>query len=443
MPRDRRWSNSAAPSTATIDLTSPLSRPHFPARLPWAWLIALLVATPGLAQTAPGNVVAPPPPPREGTVGPEQLRDFALPGTRQPEAEAPTPAPTPPATRPAPSASTPPTSTTAAPGSAPAADPIPAARSEMPATRTEPQAPLAPSIAIPDFATDSAAIPVPLPPAPQPNVVPEQPALRWWPWLLAAALGAGGFGLWWRRGTRRGYGAGTSHAFAGEPPAAPDVSTPRVPPPAPPKALEPALPAGLVTTRLRQTRPVPSPTPPSIVSPPPPAGAVVSTRLRPRLELELAVSEVLLSADEILFRFRLSLANRGTAPARDIAIEALGLNAGEQQAAELGTFYARPTPDEAAIAALAPMAAQPIDHEVRMPRLMVREYEAGGRRLFVPLIAFNTSYRWSGGEGRTSAAFLVGHAQRGSDRLAPLRLDTGAQRLQGLAVRMLDEQQRR
>ena len=74
---------------------------------------------------------------------------------------------------------------------------------------------------------------------------------------------------------------------------------------------------------------------------------------------------------------------------------------------------------------------------------MVREYEAGGRRLFVPLIAFNTSYRWSGGEGRTSAAFLVGHAQRGSDRLAPLRLDTGAQRLQGLAVRMLDEQQRR
>lgn len=155
------------------------------------------------------------------------------------------------------------------------------------------------------------------------------------------------------------------------------------------------------------------------------------------------MSEVVLTPEEIVFRFRLSLTNSGHAPARDIAIEALGLNAGDFQAAELGIFYARPTPSETAVAVLRPMTANPIDHEVRMQRASVREYESAGRRLIVPVIAFNAAYRWSGGEGRTSAAFLVGHAQTGSDRLAPLRLDTGAQRLRGLAVRLLDEHQRR
>lgn len=155
------------------------------------------------------------------------------------------------------------------------------------------------------------------------------------------------------------------------------------------------------------------------------------------------MSEVVLTPEEVVFRFRLSLTNSGHAPARDIAIEALGLNAGETQAAELGSFYARPTPGETAVAALGPMTSSPIDHEVRMPRASIREYEAAGRRLIVPVIAFNATYRWSSGEGRTSAAFLVGHAQRASDRLAPLRLDTDAQRLRGLAVRLLEEQQRR
>jgi hypothetical protein len=155
------------------------------------------------------------------------------------------------------------------------------------------------------------------------------------------------------------------------------------------------------------------------------------------------MSDIVLNEAEALLRFRLSLLNSGTAEARDISIEALALSAGETQRAELQTFFARPAAPEVGLAQLGRLAVAELVHEVRMPRGAIREFAAGDRRLFVPLLAFNASYRWHSGTGRTSAAFLLGHEQPGADRLAPLRLDPAGGRLVSLGVRRLEDQVRR
>jgi hypothetical protein len=78
-----------------------------------------------------------------------------------------------------------------------------------------------------------------------------------------------------------------------------------------------------------------------------------------------------------------------------------------------------------------------------MPRSAIRAYEAQGRTLFVPVIALNAVYRTASGEGRTSAAFLVGRNVAGAEKLAPLLLSSGPGRLLGLGNRRLDDAVRR
>jgi hypothetical protein len=170
---------------------------------------------------------------------------------------------------------------------------------------------------------------------------------------------------------------------------------------------------------------------------------VVSTGLRPWIDLDVALLDIQLTEQEARLRFRLTLMNSGAGGARDIVVEAFALNAGESQEAELAAFFARPEAAEVAIAQLPRLGTAELVHEVVMPRGAIREYMAQGRRLFVPVLAFNASYRWSGGMGRTGAAFLTGHEVPGSDRLAPLRLDGSAKRLTGLGGRRLKEQVRR
>lgn len=174
-----------------------------------------------------------------------------------------------------------------------------------------------------------------------------------------------------------------------------------------------------------------------------PSGGVVSTRLRPWIDLDVVVTEIILTPEEAVLRFRLVLLNSGTAVARDIVIEALPLNAGETQESELASFFARPDGSQVGIAELARLGTGELAHEVRMPRGAIREYLSQGRRLFVPILAFNVGYRWGNGNGRTSAAFLIGHDQPGSDRLAPLGMDGGERRLLSLGVRSLGEGIRR
>ena len=71
---------------------------------------------------------------------------------------------------------------------------------------------------------------------------------------------------------------------------------------------------------------------------------------------------------------------------------------------------------------------------VSLTRDQMRQYEVGGRRLFVPLIGFNALYSWSGGDGQTSASYLVGRDTK-AEKMAPLRLDLGPRTFRGLGAR--------
>ena len=144
-----------------------------------------------------------------------------------------------------------------------------------------------------------------------------------------------------------------------------------------------------------------------------------------------------------MFRFDLVVGNSGAGPALGIALEAVASNAKDDQAADLLAFFERPAASEAGIAELVPFGGTTLGHEVRMPRAALRAYGAQGRALVVPVIAFCATYRTAGREGRTGAAFLIGHEAPNSDRLAPLVLPEGEGRLFGLGVRRLDEAVRR
>jgi hypothetical protein len=176
---------------------------------------------------------------------------------------------------------------------------------------------------------------------------------------------------------------------------------------------------------------------------PAPSGGVVSRRLRGWIELDLAMREIVLDETEAVLRFDLAVTNAGNGAARAVSLEALAINAGETQAAELAAFFARPPGSEVAFPEINPLGTTTVSHVLRLPRAAIRAYEAQGRTLFVPIVAFNATYRTAAGEGRTGAAFLVGHALPGADKLAPLRLSPGPDGLVGLGVRRLVEAVRR
>jgi hypothetical protein len=157
------------------------------------------------------------------------------------------------------------------------------------------------------------------------------------------------------------------------------------------------------------------------------------------VEIDLGVQEISFDADQAVLRIDLRVSNGGTGLARDIAIEGVTTNAGEDQAAALAAFFERPGGPQVAISELGPLSERTLSHELRMPRSAIRAYVAQGRTLFVPIVAVNAVYRTAAGDGRTGAAFLAGRDLPGSDKLAPLLLPEGAGRLLGLGVRRLDE----
>lgn len=425
--------------------------------------LLLSAAASAFAQSnaAPANVVTPAPAPREGTVGPEQLRDFALPGTRQPApSETAPPATTRPAPQPAPRAAapTPPAQAPAIEERRLAARAVENERRDAPAEEPAraPASEVTPPSALPPVVvtepTIAPAAPLPQTSAPTPGIDARGAAgwPDWWPWALVAVLAGIGLALVFRRRGRAPMALAGGSADIAERTAAdlpPPAPAPRVPAPQPQP--QPPLPAGLVTTRLGRTASSPpvTPAPEEVAAAPTPPpsvpGGIVSRRLRGWVELDLAMREILFTEEEAILRFDLSVANSGAGSAMAVALEALPINAGEQQANELGNFFARPAASEVGIPELPPMGATMLSHELRMSRGAIRAYEAQGRSVFVPIIAFNASYRTAGQEARTSAAYLLGKQVAGSDRLAPLVLTEGAGRLLGLGVRQLEEMVRR
>ncbi len=399
-------------------------------------LAGAMFAALGPPAAAQNNAVAPPPPPREGTVGPEQLRDFSLGGasSRRPEpAQAPAPEQRPPAD-------------TAERASPPAAErravvPAPSpGRAEAPAQRSAPEAAgtpgatatrpgeaaLATSLALPpptpapsasfDFnAPPAGALPTPPPgDALSPEPVTEEEGTPTWPWLLAFAVALGGaMFLWSRRRTGEDEQPDErALAFAG---GVPPAAAPR------PEAQPAAVPA-----------PTPSPVPSH-----PKGVGIVSTRLRPWLDADVQVAAAALSEDELQLQLLLIVANNGSVPARQVGVEVVPMNAGAEQEGELAAFFGRADPEPLAAEVIAPLEQAVLQTTVRMPRTAFREYAAGEGRVLVPLVALNVSYRAGGGTGRTSRAFLIGRGSAASDKLGPLRTDPGPREFRGLVARPL------
>jgi hypothetical protein len=271
---------------------------------------------------------------------------------------------------------------------------------------------------------------LPATPAPQPVAPADQatsPGFSIWPWLAAAlALGAGAAFLLWRRRPREEFADGPHFDMFVAPEAAPPPRRepqlppiPRAPPAAAPK-LQPAA---------------PKPEAPA-------ASGLVSSRLRPSIEIGVQPLRCLVEDNQVTIEFELELFNSGSAPARAVLAEASMFNAGVTQDEQLARFFANPVAAGSGIDAIPPLKRINLTSKVVAPRDAIQEYELGGRRAFVPVIAFNALYDWSGGKAQTSSAYLVGRETRG-DKLGPLHLDDEAKRdVRGLGARELPSQLR-
>ncbi|HEU5285663.1 MAG TPA: hypothetical protein VFU20_04010, partial [Sphingomicrobium sp.] len=184
--------------------------------------------------------------------------------------------------------------------------------------------------------------------------------------------------------------------------------------------------------------PAPAPAPAPLQRAPAPRPAaragIVSTRLRPWLEIEFTPGRCVVEDDKATIQFDIAVFNSGSAPARDVLVEASMFNAGPAQDEEIGAFFAHPVAKGDRIPVIPPLKRVALKSAVSLTRDRLREFEVAGRRLFVPLVGFNALYRWSGGDGQTSASYLVGRDTEG-EKMAPLRLDLGPRIFRGLGAR--------
>jgi hypothetical protein len=401
-----------------------------------AYLAGALALAPSmaLAQEAPAPASNTPAP---DTVGPKELQNFNLSGTVTRPADQ--PAATPPATQrrqpsraqaqPAPSSSPPATATeeassprAAAPAAAPRAVRSASTRPAEPDRPPEPlrqsTAPSSVTVALPKLdlgsVKTSASAPAPAPafspdPSPAGTLAPER-NLSILPWLLAAlALGAGGAFLFWRNRSR--------HAFAGGPQI--DAYTAPEPQPQP------------------QPRPTPAPTPAPAPAPAPAAPpGIVSTRLRPWIDIGFKPLRCVLDKEKVSVDFELELFNSGSAPARAVLVEGTLFNASATQDQEIAGFFANPVGEGERIVVIPPLQRVAVRTQVAAPCSQLQAYELGGHQVFVPLIAFNALYRWGGGEGQTSASYLLGRDTKG-DKMGPFRIDLGPRIFRAVAAHPL------
>lgn len=395
---------------------------------------ALAQSVPQSTPPATTNTTAPP----AHTVGPQELQNFNLGGTATRPSETP-PASTAPATSvPAPRSQ--PVVTDRAPPaeSGPASIRNSALRAERARPQTQRQIPPAPASTLPPFnpgvTTAAPVSPVETTTQSPPAFTPEpaaavQPASdqgpSLLPWLLAAvALALGGGFLLWRRRSREAMAGGpVIDSYVAPEPQVPVQAPPRVPPAAAPR-----------TSVAWQPAPAPAEPAPA-ASLPKPVG-IVATRLRPWLDVTLTPVACRFEGEQIGLEFDIELFNSGAAPARDILVEATLFNAGATQEQDIGAFMLRPVGEGDRIEAIPPLQRMNFRSSLVVSRSNLQIFEVGERQVFVPVLAFNAVYRWSGGDGQTSGSYLVG-AETGAEKLAPMPGDLDSRTLTRLGGRLL------
>ena len=395
--------------------------------------VAWLAAVPAAAQNV--SAAAPPSTSNPGNIGPGELSNFTLNGTVTRPADRPA------VTAPPPTADAPATTT-----AAPVRDERPAASAPVPNSATQPGATDTELFRRPPTLPDaSAASSVEAVPPPTSEVVraavPEASGgFSLWPWIVALfAIGGGGL-LWFGRKRR----AGQRYAAAGNAPI--DILRAPAPAPRPDPIVSPPAGAAAPSTTARKPLPTTLMPPPSRPEPRPDPiipGGIVSTGLRPWIDVELTPDRALLDEQGAAIAFEVTLYNSGSAAARDVIVEAKLLNAGASQDVELSAFFTADSTVSDSIPQIAPYARIPLRSAVRLPRAAISEYDYEGRKLFMPLVAVSVRYRWSSGDGQSAVGFLVGQGAEGQEKLAPLRIDRGARSWNGLGVRRYEKGVRR
>jgi hypothetical protein len=277
-------------------------------------------------------------------------------------------------------------------------------------------------------------------PAPAPATVPAGQTgaatdlpTNYLPFLfLALIVGAGALYHFRRQRPRESYASASAAAFTAPEPAPPQPQRAPVPRPEPLQRTPTPRPEPL------QRAPAPKPEPAVRSAPQPDAPiGLVTTSLRPWLDIEFSPGRCVIEDDKATIQFDVSVFNSGSAPARDVLIEASMFNAGPAQDQEISAFFAHPKTKGDRIPAIPPLKRVALKSNVSLTREQLRQFEVAGRKLFVPLVGVNALYRWGGGEGQTSASYVVGRDTQG-EKMAPLRLDLGPRVFRGLGARPHD-----
>lgn len=366
------------------------------------------------------------PPPAE-TIGPRELSDFTLNGTVTRRAA-------PPVEAPAQQQANPPQTTAESPTAAVTSRRTAPAEARPEAARDRPAAAdiLSRPPTLPEptrrSATDARPAPVPAFSGLDTDApVGAESGFSPLPWIAALLLLGAGAAIYFGR-----QGRGQGYAAAG-PALARDLAP--VPQPEPQPIPRPAA----RPDRKPPTTLIPKQASPATDGP----ATIVSTSLRPWLEIELKPIQAALDDEKAALAFEVTLFNSGSAPARDVAVEACLLNAGARQDERLAEFFTMPGKVKDTIPIIAPLSRVALKSAVRLRREAVVEYEVEGRKLFMPLVAINSRYRWSSGEGQSAGGFLVGRGADGQDKLGPLRSDQGPRAWKDLSVRRYEKGLRR
>lgn len=131
-----------------------------------------------------------------------------------------------------------------------------------------------------------------------------------------------------------------------------------------------------------------------------------------------------------------TIANEGPRPAEDIRAELRLMSAHAGQDSDLASFYAEPTIRPATPPfALAPGEERRVRIVAALPHDVIRPLQAGGRPMFVPLLAL--AVRWRDGDAprRAGQAYAVGIERVDSTKLAPFWLDTPPRQYDGVVAR--------
>ena len=423
------------------------------------WLIGpalLATAAPAIAQD---NVVGPPaeyaPPPISAPQQspPPAAERPVLPPPVVPTVDDDTPAVGPPPTRvtpPAPQRTTAPAAPAAARPEAPAASPEPDdADAPAPAAQADE--------AIGDATNTSAPAPgfSPEPPtaAVAPTAGPTAP-----PAAAPADASDGGWGLWpYVAGgaallvvglllVLRRRGRGHDDAFADDDVPAEVAAAPVAAPVAdepvaiPPDAEGPPLTHGEDPATVAQAEAEPvqadaaiEPVAEAVLAEPAPedvdllAAAPTPSADRPWLEFALRPVRAGTTVVDAVVEFELTVGNAGAIAADDVRVAAWLLTASPDQDEAITRFLADP-PAEAVMDTLSIAAGdgKRIDATIALPKAGLNIVTARDRPFFVPIVVADARYTLpGGGEGRTSAAFVIGTVRPGAEKLGPIWLDRG------------------